>query len=231
MTTIVTRLYTDAARASAAATTQRRLPGDRARVQQIDAAGQDAGRVAQALVALNVAPATAAAYAKEAVRIGGSLVVVRAAFGRAAEVIRELDWYEPVELDAPDGYFETVDYAAPLSDLLGVAVLSDNPTPLSSALGLKVLTKGTSNTNLIDNPAPFSNTLGLPLLKKGPGEKSFGFPLLKKGPGEKSFGFPLLSKNPAPLSSLFGLPTLSKNPTPLSSLLGLKTLTDDDDRR
>lgn len=226
MSTIITRLFHDRGRAASAVAALQRLGFPASTIHLIggDGGSDDAAvaRFAERLRAVQVAPAAATAYAKEAARTNGSLVVVYAPFSRAVPAVAELEACGATAIDVPDHYRRSVDNAAPLSEMLGLPVLSRNPAPLSSLFGLPVLTSGKSNTNLMNNPAPLSNAINLPLLKDGPGDKSFGLPLLKDGPGDKSFGLPLLKDGPGDTS--FGLPLLSRNPTPLSSLFGLPVL-------
>lgn len=99
------------------------------------------------------------------------------------------------------GYF-------PTKGLMG-GLLSDNPTPLSSATGLGVLK---------DNPAPLSSKFGWNLLKDNPTPVS-----------DKLGMNPLSEDRPAKKTSSFGMSLLSNNPTPLSSMLGLRVLSRDDD--
>ncbi|MFK7958528.1 MAG: hypothetical protein AB8B96_20720 [Lysobacterales bacterium] len=92
-----------------------------------------------------------------------------------------------------------------LSGSVGMGHLSKNPTPLSSLVGLKTVSKPKSN---------WKSSLGLPLLshKAAPLSSLLGLKQLttpKRGK-TTSFGFPMLSKNPTPLSSLFNIPLLSK---------------------
>lgn len=118
--------------------------------------------------------------------------------------------------------------------------LTRNPAPLSDFLGIPVLAKFSSMTDLSIIPYTF----GAPKLSRNaaPLSSLFGLKTLSASKTKRtsSFGLPLLSRNPAPLSSLFriktltssgskrkssfGLPLLSKNPTPLSSLFGLRVL-------
>ncbi|MEM1436242.1 MAG: hypothetical protein AAGG11_19480 [Pseudomonadota bacterium] len=177
---------------------------------------------------------------------GKSIVAVFPPFGSGLLVESLLDEFNPIaDVDFP---FIRRYSPAPLSDLLGVPVLSDektfgdpllssNPAPLSSRFGWGLLSS---------NSTPLSSRFGMKLLSK-PKENwksSFGMPLLSnpKGNWQSSFGFPMLSKNPTPLSSLFGFallsekntdeglfgfPRLINNPTPLSSLLGMPILTNE----
>jgi hypothetical protein len=105
-----------------------------------------------------------------------------------------------------------------------------NPAPLSSLLGLPVLTESRGQTTvvrgsnrhimdffpLLTEPKSKKSSFGIPLLSKPTAkrDKSFGFPMLSKPTArkEKSFGFPLLIRDKAaPLSSLFGLKLLTKS--------------------
>lgn len=98
------------------------------------------------------------------------------------------------------------DNPAPLSSKVGMSTLTDNPAPLSSTVGLGLLT---------DNPAPLSSTVGINVLKDNPtplSDKLGKEPLSDDRAAKKSssFGLPLLSNNPTPLSTMFGLSVLSK---------------------
>lgn len=109
-------------------------------------------------------------------------------------------------------------------------LLSQEPTPLSSKIGFKVLQK---EPVPVMDPAPLSATLGLPTLASGPVSGNaaplstlLGKPLLSDDPAPLSGKLeqPLLSQNPTPLSSKYGLPLLSRKAAPLSSLFGLPLL-------
>ena len=102
------------------------------------------------------------------------------------------------------------DDPTPLSSKLGIRAVGRNePAPLSSKLGLALLKK--------DSPAPLSAAVGLPVLEENepaPLSRKIGMPVLTKDrPADEkySFGLPLLLRNnPAPLSSLLGLPTIRR---------------------
>ncbi|MDC0434167.1 general stress protein [bacterium] len=99
------------------------------------------------------------------------------------------------------------DNPTPLSSKIGMEVLKDNPTPLSSKIGMEVLK---------DNPTPLSSKFGWKLLKDNatPLSDKLGIKTLsddESSDKESSFGIPLLSKNPTPLSSLFGIPVLKRD--------------------
>ena len=102
---------------------------------------------------------------------------------------------------------------------LGFPMLSKNPAPLSSSLGMHTLAK----PNLSRQAAPLSEITGLPTLSRGRTFLSRLFGEL----GSSSFavfGRNPLSHNAAPLSSLFGLATLSVNKGPWTSSFGLRLL-------
>ena len=161
---------------------------------------------------------------------GRSLVSVKAPFGQGELAI---------EIMQGDG------------DTLGEALpepVVRNPSPLSDALGLPVLSDPTSMTELKESSWSLSGLLGLGLLGGGaaPLSSLFGMKTLtaQKRPWTSSFGMSLLSRNPAPLSSMLGMKTLtaqkrpwntswgfrmlSRNPTPLSSMFGMRVLSKDD---
>ena len=112
----------------------------------------------------------------------------------------------------------------PTKGIMG-GLLTDNPTPLSSALGMKMLK---------DDPTPLSSKLGMEVLKDNPTPISskFGWKLLikdKPAPLSNKIGIKVLSDEvPAKKETSFGLPLLSKNPTPLSSWLGLPVIKRDE---
>lgn len=113
------------------------------------------------------------------------------------------DRYEPQPSETPDyseiSSFDPTDEwrAAPLSHFLGLPALSNksaNAKMISfddkRSFGARLLSK---------NPTPLSSMLGLPVLKAWNANKttSFGLPLLSKNKPNKttSFGLPLLSKS------------------------------------
>ncbi|MEQ8661314.1 MAG: hypothetical protein RLW62_10885, partial [Gammaproteobacteria bacterium] len=77
-----------------------------------------------------------------------------------------------------------------MQSFFGLGLLTNNPTPLSSMLGMKTLSTGKSGDS-------WSTSMGFPLLSRGP------------APLSSMLGLPLLSRNPAPLSKLIGFPALS----------------------
>jgi hypothetical protein len=136
------------------------------------------------------------------------------------------------DLEMPEDTVETKwGGAAPLSEALGLRVLSRNdPAPLSDTLGIRTKSRREYylTTELSSqNPAPLSSMLGLPVLSRDPTPLSsmLSLPVLSRWTKKSSsFGVKLLSDDPAPLSSALGMPTLSQNPTPLSSAVDMDTL-------
>lgn len=188
-------------------------------------AKKDARAMVREAVEKGVIPSGNTRACVEALENGESVVGVSTYFGRGEFAVSILAEKGTILPAAPD------DDPSPLSDflgldvlreyksstkltrsswtfssMLGLGLLSSNPTPLSSAIGFKPLTKKQSGWNsslglpiLTDNPAPFSSLIGWKPLTKGGGKDDWEF----------SFGFPLLSSNPTPISSLFGLKVLS----------------------
>ncbi len=156
---------------------------------------------------------------------GLSVVSVKAQFGQGQRATWALHAHGPVEAASIPVYES--DQPAPLSDLLGMPVLS---------------THSRAGAGLADSNFSLSRLFGMRLLSRN-GRLWFGMKALSSSQRAKrrSFGLPLLSSNAAPLSKLlmwktlsankgrwtssFGLPLLSSNPTPLSSLLGMAPLT------
>ncbi len=156
---------------------------------------------------------------------GRSLVSVRPAFGKAYEATEimascgaiERDTLPPTAMRNPSPLSDALELPTlteftpmtnlasshwSLSKVFGIPLLSNNPAPLSSMFGMKLLKAETHKTSsfgmplLSSNPAPLSSLFGMKLLTRDKHKDS-------------SFGFPLLSDNPAPLSSLFSLRLLT----------------------
>ena len=198
----------------------------------------------------------AATHAKvyvERIKQGETLVSILAAFGYAVMAIEILEKHGPADTGLPEqGHEKTPpDPAAPLSSAAGWRVLSNDPAPLSSALGLPLLLTRQRprqpDSELIDNPAPLSKAINMPVLKDraailssrlgwrvllgdpAPLSKRLGLRVLSKEqklPPVRA-GVGLLSDNPAPLSSRVGWRLLLNDPAPLSRLLGWRVLSDD----
>jgi len=138
---------------------------------------------------------------------GRWIVSVRAKFYRGQLAIDILDDHDPLNAQADEEISNMT-----LSDWLGMPavinkppkarlissihhqsfgfkLLSSNPAPLSSKLGLKLLSDPHSKTQLSRNPAPLSSKLGLKLLKTGRSDTN-------------------LSRKAAPLSSAVGAPVV-----------------------
>jgi len=150
-------------------------------------------------------PAAVAASHAEKLAVGTVLVVVFAPFGKALKATQILDQHGPVASGEA------------VAALPAPAMRRDDATPLSSALGLAVLSK---------TKHPFESTFGMASLT-GPGwfaTGALGFGRPNPAPFSSMFGLKLLSKGATPLSSLFGIGCLTANATPLSSMLGLPLL-------
>ena len=126
------------------------------------------------------------------------------------------------ELTEPD-YLPTKKYFGGL--------ITHNPTPLSSKLGMRAVGK--------NEPAPLSSKLGMRVLEKDaptPLSSRLGMRVLRKddpAPLSRRLGMSVLSKErPANEKYSFGLPLLLRdNPAPLSSFLGLSVIKRGDQRR
>ena len=155
-----------------------------------ESAGASIDEIVAAITKGNVLKSYARVYA-EGISKGRSLVTVHAPFGGAARAARILGKFNPVE----SGISE------PESQLM----LWDDATPMSCILQMPVL---------LEDPVPFSTFWNVPPLAGGSFSLSslFGIPLLTKAASRStSFGIPLLSRNAAPLSSLLGIPTISRS--------------------
>lgn len=184
----------------------------------------------------------------DAIKAGGTLVSIQAQFGTAATATRILEQHGPTSTGLPEqGHHDAApEPAAPFSSACGMTVLVHNPTPLSSLLGLAVLSTSAprrrSDDELVDNPAPFSKIVAAPVLTDRPAmlSSSTGMPVLldKSAPLSALLHVPILTKSsattgqvlpdkPSPFSSALGLKLLSNDPAPLSRLLGWRVLSDD----
>lgn len=140
--------------------------------------------------------------------------------------------------EMPELEYHTWMQPAPLSALLNISVLSHRRSWMSRAFSELtepgyLPTAGLFGGLLKDNPTPLSSTVGLEVLKDNPTPLSskFGWSLLKDNatPLSDKLGVKTLSNSlPAKRDSSFGMRTLSNNPTPLSSMFGIPVLTDDD---
>lgn len=189
MSSTIVRMYADEAKARQAlkALRDERFAQDDVNLllpsQAVAAAASDSlDSLVSALLGGGVGRTAAKAIA-DAVRGGQSMVVVRAAWGLAGAAARVLDANDPV--------------ADPLPQSSEPAVAWDGAAPLSSALRMPTLMRGTamplSNLFAIEDLAPSRPLIG--------GLVSHRFAL---------FGEPALSRKASPLSSLFGLPTLTR---------------------
>ncbi|MFK7830287.1 MAG: hypothetical protein AB8B57_10950 [Congregibacter sp.] len=136
-------------------------------------------------------------------RDGRGLVVAAPPWFASREAELILDAHEPLEIShepPPAPFVPTSQQAAPLSDFLGLKVLSDGPVlasyntkqdafKLSNKLGIRLLSK---------SDTPLSSMFGLST-RSSRGESS-----------SSSFGMSVQTRKATPLSSMFGLPVLTK---------------------
>ena len=192
MPTIITRIFRTATEAEAAAEALREESYDPATIAVTEAAPTSAETEA-ALVRAGLTGPAAKDYANW-VQQGGTAVTIRAPFSQAASAMRILKRAGGIATGLPDRHETSVDT---LSAMLCLPLLSHNPAPLSSSLGMTSLgQRQTPKARLIDNPALLSNVLSIPSLGGGP------------TPLSSIFGLRALSRGAAPLSGLFGLPVL-----------------------
>jgi hypothetical protein len=252
MTLTISRSYQVRENADAAAAELRKAGFDKRDINVVAPAGAPDDEVIERIRQGGVAATQADAYA-ERIKRGETLVSILAAFGYAVLATDILEKHGPADAGIPEqGYEKTPpDPAAPLSSACGWRVLSNDPAPLSSALGLPLLLKRRQqrkpDSELADDPAPLSKAINMPVLKNRPAILSsrLGWRVLWDDPAplSKRLGFPVLSKerklpparagvrrlsdNPAPLSSRVGWKLLLNDPAPLSRLLGWRVLSDD----
>jgi len=154
----------------------------------------------------------------ENLRQGRTLLAVRAPFGRALQATDILDSHDPVAVAGPaEGRPESrhvflSEMGAPLSSLLGLPVLSKTRPSRSGFLGLPTLSGNRSYlTGRLSNFGRRKSSMGVPLLSSN--RVLFPMPLAtraKSGAGwTRSFGFKMLSPRATPLSSLFGVHLIS----------------------
>jgi hypothetical protein len=205
--------------------------------------GPSAASVLPSIIAAGVTPSQAPIFA-EGVHRGETLVVVHPLFGYAQAATTTLDEFEPIAAPLPEAEPAVAaaavayDNAAPLSSALGIPVLSSDPTPLSTWLNWRTLKPDPESSTVLENirkqsgdAAPLSDKVGMPTLSQNiaPFSGMFGWALLSDNPAPLStkWGWRQTSDEPAPLSKRFGWRTLLDNPAPLSSWLGWKTLSTD----
>jgi hypothetical protein len=167
-----------------------------------------------------IEPEHAAVYA-ERIAGGSAMAIVRAPFGFASRAQKIMHKSEPIDsgVAEPTYPMEPYDEAAPLSWVLGLPVLSKDPTPASRVMGLRALSP---------TAAPLSDLFGLPVLSRNPTPLSslLGLKVLtgKAAPLSEALGLKTLIDEPAPLSKAVGMPTLTDKAAPLSDAIGMPTV-------
>jgi hypothetical protein len=184
-------------------------PGPNAEARLAEA--NDAGRIPKG----NLGPlARGLAKGRTVVSASGPLN-----WGSAIEAT--LERFDPVGTEELSPYGSGA--GTPLSEVLGIPVLTRDSKPIFGALTRSDFFLGGFFPLLTNGGRPFFG--GLTSSKFAP--TSF-FPLLTNG-GKPFFGG--LASSDFAFSKMLGMPLLSKNGTPLSSFLGLKTLSERDDKR
>ncbi|MCA3555748.1 hypothetical protein [Aestuariivirga sp.] len=190
MSNEITRMFADPATAARAAEELREEGyGDVFVVNPPGAADTPVSAIAAQIALGRVHLGDARIYAR-GVAAGHALVTVHAPFGsgKLAETI--LESHSPVESGISHSEpLSMWDEAAPLSSVIGMATVINDPDPISKIFGFPSVTSGNCS---------FSSMIGMPLLTDGE--------LGDKG----RVGLPYLSGNPTPLSSALGLPLLTK---------------------
>jgi hypothetical protein len=110
------------------------------------------------------------------VAAGAAVVIVDPPFGwavRATQILARPRTGDAEPVEVSDTATVSWDGAAPLSDALGLRVLSGNAAPLSSLLGIPTLIRNATPLSsalglkvLSANPAPLSSAVGAPTLTK-----------------------------------------------------------------
>lgn len=231
MSTIITRVFETEAQAMAAVTAlrDRGFADDAILVSRPPAAGAAATQdVAAVLRQAGVSKPAAQACAQRLAQ-GGAAVTVRAVYGQGRTAIDTLA--EAGGIDAGGG--DTVPYqsdsAAPLSSILSLPVLWNNPAPFSSWLNFNTISeRQKGKARLMRQGAPFSEVFGVPTKSRNPAPFSSLLCLRllshKAAPFSAMLGMPTRATSAAPFSAMLGIRTLSSNPAPFSSLFGLPLL-------
>jgi len=206
---------------------------------------RDTDSIAARIMAAYIPRAEARVYA-DGVSRGGTLVIVKAAWGFALKAQRVMAAFDPVETGVPEPHDPARAWdekrplssafglkllggsAAPASDMFSLPLLSKSATPLSDALHLGLLASGT---------ALLSKALSLPMVSRAgrSASEAIGLPAVSKGrllseafgvpTRVDHIGIPKVVRNGRPISEALGLPTVSKRGGVLSEAMGVPTLT------
>lgn len=175
-------------------------------------------------------PSSAVGFARRALSDGRSVVAVNAPFGRGLEAENLMESRGavdsarvPAALPHDPAPFSNAFDLPLLTEFRSSTELLSSRWSFSALIGMKLLSK---------NPTPFSSMLAMPVLSKGgkgAWTKSFGLPLLSRNPAPFSslFGMSVLTKRRERRDTSFGFHLLWNNPAPLSSVLRLPVLTRD----
>ena len=157
---------------------------------------------------------------------GRSLVAVRAPYRRGRQVLEIMETDDAVDSDLLRRYAHAD--PSPLSDMMRMPPLA-RFEPMTGLLGSRWSLSGKFGWPLLINaPAPLSSKVGMKVLSepKKNWTSSFGLSLLSRNaaPLSSLFAMPTLTRSKGPRSTSFGLPLLSKEPATLSKLFGIQTL-------
>ncbi len=161
-----------------------------------------------------------ASFYAEQLAHGHTLVVVKTEFGKSGAAKTVLNKFNPLPITHEpkrEPYVPVLERPTPLSSLLGLPLLTKSDTPFSDFWGFD--TKQTSLSHISRWISPlsnfrFSSLIGMKELtdKETPLSSMAGMSTKsKRGEGKSgSFGLSFKAKSDTPFSSLFGMPLLTK---------------------
>jgi len=164
--------------------------------------------------------ADVAAFAA-AVQQGQSLIVVNAVMGVALKATAILNAHNPRTdaVESKDYYVSTVQRGSPLSSILGLPVLSRDPTPFATFWNMP---------SLVKSATPLSNFFSIPSLWRQPSSETtlFGFPKLLRSKQTLSswYNLPLLVNSKRPFNEFFRMPELTSITSPFSAFFRIPCL-------
>ena len=187
MSQTISRMYATPAQAANAKAALEQEGYSEVYLVTLDSAGESSDDIVAAITRGYVLKSHARVYA-EGVSRGGALVTVHAPFTGGGRAIQILGNFGPIDsgVSEPESHVMPWDEATPMSCILHMPVLLDDPTPFARFWNVPTLSRSSLELSAL---------LGLPLLRRF-------------DPGTSSFGIPLLSHDASPLSSLLRIPTL-----------------------
>ena len=223
MSTLITRIYEAYGDALSAVNELKRNQFGSA-VHLISLAPNDAAASGETLedriLKAGIPQADVAAFAA-AVQQGQSLIVVNAVMGVALKATAILNAHNPRTdaLESKDYYVSTVQRGSPLSSILGLPVLSRDPTPFATFWNMP---------SLVKSATPLSNFFSIPSLWRQPSSETtlFGFPKLLRSKQTLSswYNLPLLVNSKRPFNEFFRMPELTSITSPFSAFFRIPCL-------